>query len=111
MEEGIPPAQPWYKLNVDGATFGATHSSGVRAVIRDDVGYILAALSKNIPCPLGKLECEAKAMEEGITFAWDMGFRDVMFECDSKVVSDSINGYYESPATIGNIIDRIRHKL
>ena len=40
----------------------------------------------------GPLECEAKAME-GVTFAWDMGFRDVVFKCDSKVVSDSINRY------------------
>ena len=50
-------------------------------------------------------------MEEGVTFAWDMGFYDVVFECDSKVVSDSVNGYCELPATIDNIIDGIRHKL
>ena len=48
---------------------------------------------------------------EGVTFAWDMGFCDIVFECDSKVVSDSINRYCESLATIGNIIDGIRHKL
>ena len=58
----------------------------------------------------GPLECEAKAME-GVTFAWDTGFCDIVFECDSKVVSDSINRYCESPATIGNIIDGIRHML
>ena len=57
-------------------------------MIKDDVGYILAALSKN----MGPLECEAKSME-GVTFAWDMGFRDVVFERDSRVVSDSINKY------------------
>lgn len=65
----IPLAQPWYKLNVDGATFGATQSSRVGVVIKNDAGYVLAGLSKNIPCPLGLLECEAKAMEEGVTFA------------------------------------------
>ena len=48
---------------------------------------------------------------EGVTFAWDMGFCDIVFECDSKVVSDSINRYCESPATIDNIIDGIRYKL
>ena len=41
-------------------------------MIRDDVGYVLAALSKNIAFALGPSECEAKAME-GVTFAWDMG--------------------------------------
>ena len=48
---------------------------------------------------------------EGVTFAWDMGFHEVVFECDSKVVSDSINRYCESPTTINNIIDGIRYKL
>ena len=72
-------------------------------MIRDDVGYVLATLSKNVACALGPSECEAKAMG-GVTFAWDMGFRDVVFECDSKVVSDCINGYCDLPATIGNII-------
>ena len=61
-------------------------------MIKDDVGYILAALSKNTAYALGPLECEAKAME-GVTFAWDMGFRDVVCERDSRVVSDSINKY------------------
>ena len=87
-----------------------SQSSRVGAVVRDDVGCVLAALSKNIPCALGPSECEAKAME-GVTFAWDMGFLDVVFECDSKVVSDSINEYCELPATIGNIIDGIKHKF
>lgn len=40
-----------------------------------------------------------------------MSFHDIVFECDSKVVSDSINDYCEWPATIGNIIDGIKHKL
>jgi len=97
-----------FPLNPNGHTM--SQSSRVGAVIRDDVGCVLAALSKNIPCALGPSECEAKAME-GVTFAWDMGFRDVVFECDSKVVSDSINGYCELPATIGNIIDGIKHKF
>lgn len=44
-----PPKAPWYKLNVDGATFESSHSSGVRAVIRDFTGRVEAVLSKNIP--------------------------------------------------------------
>lgn len=64
-------------------------------MIKYDTSYAFAALSKNIPCPLGLLECEVKATGEGVTFAWDMGFSEVVFECDSKVVSDSINEYCE----------------
>ena len=51
-------------------------------VIRDHVGWVTTGLSKIVHQPLGPLEIEAKAMEEGITFAWDVGIRDVIFEGD-----------------------------
>lgn len=44
-----PPKAPLYKLNVDGATFESSHSSGVGVVIHDFAGRVEAALSKNIP--------------------------------------------------------------
>ena len=31
-------------------------------------------------------------MEEGVTFAWDVGIRDVIFEGDSKIISDALMG-------------------
>ena len=51
-------------------------------VIRDHSGRVTAALSKIVHQPLGPLEIENKAMEEGVTFAWDVGIRDVIFEGD-----------------------------
>lgn len=50
---------------------------------------------------------EAMAMEEGVTFAWDVGVRDVVFEYDSKIVFDALNGFSEPPVSIANVIDRI----
>ena len=49
-------------------------------VIKDHVGTVTVALSKIVHQPLGPLEIEAKAMEEGVTIAWDVGIRDVIFE-------------------------------
>ena len=40
------------------------------AVIRDDAGRITVALSKHLPLPLEPLEAKAKALEEGVFFAW-----------------------------------------
>ena len=77
------PKVPWYKLNVEGATFKSIRSSGVGVVIRDFAGRGKAVLSKNIPYLLGPMEIEAKALEEGVLFAWDVGVREVIFECDS----------------------------
>ena len=64
-------------------------------VIRDHVGRVTAALSKIVHQPLGPLEIEAKAMEEGVTFAWDEGIRDVIFEGDSKIVFDALMWLYQ----------------
>ena len=49
------------------------------AVIQDSEGRLEAALSKNFRCPFGPLEAEAKAMEDGVQFAWDVGIRDAIF--------------------------------
>ena len=35
-----------------------------------------------MPYPLGPLEIEAKALEEGVLFACDVGVQEVIFECD-----------------------------
>ena len=76
-------------------------------LIRDCAGCVTAALSKKLHYPLGPLEGESMAMEEGVTFAWDVCVHDVVFECDSKIVSDALNSSNEAQTTIANVIDRI----
>lgn len=44
----VPPVFPWYKVNVDAA------------IIRDHEGFVVAALSKRLPLPLGPLEAEGR---------------------------------------------------
>ena len=41
---------------------------------------------------MGSLEAEAKVLEEAVDFAWDVGTRDVHFECDSKLIVDAVFG-------------------
>ena len=74
-----PPSNSWYKINTDGAVFNQLQATGIRIVTRDHEGHILAAMSKKLWVPLGPLEVEAKAMEEGIIFASDMGLQEVIF--------------------------------
>lgn len=64
---------------------------------------MIAALSKHLPLPLGPLEAEAKAMDEAVLFAWDVGIREAIFETDSSVVSDAIAGYTTPPVSIVDI--------
>ena len=65
---------------------------------------MLAAFSKQIPLPLGPLEAKAKAMEEAIYFAKDIGLQDVIFETDSLTISGALNDTSTTLATIEDII-------
>ena len=44
-------------------------------------------------------------------FAWDVGVREVIFECDSTIVAEALKGLSGPPTAISNIIEGIRHKL
>ena len=46
----------------------------------------MGAMSKKISRPMGAIEAEAKAMEAGILFAWDLGLKDIVAEGDSLAV-------------------------
>ena len=106
-EQWTNPSPPWYKVNVDGAVFEAQQASGVGVIIRDHGGLVAAALSKKVFYPLGPLEVEAKALEEAVDFAWDVGIRGVHFECDSKMIVDAVLGVSCPQASIYNIITGI----
>ena len=41
---------------------------------------------------MGSLEAEVKVLDEAVDFAWDVGIRDVNFECDSKLIVDAMLG-------------------
>ena len=96
--------QPWLKVNVDGAVSERQRVAGVGVVIKDHLWLVRAALSMKIHAPLGSLEIEAKAMEEGMRFAWDHGFSSAIFKGDSIVVHNSLTRSINSPANICNLI-------
>ena len=103
-ERWQPPKPPWYKTNMDGAVFTQQKEAGIGVVIRDHHGAVVAALSKKLKAPLGAIEAEAKAMEEAVTFAWEMGIRDCWFESDSLTVVNCMLRDYDPPSSITNII-------
>ena len=57
---------------------------GIGVVVRDDQGHVAAAISKRINEPFGVMEVEAKAFEEGLLFAKDIGIQDFILEGDSS---------------------------
>ena len=103
ITQQVPSKPLWYKINVDDVVFSSLGASGIGVVIRDSGGRVAATLSKKYLSPFGSIEAEAKAIEDGVQFAWDVGVQDVIFECDSKIVFDAPNGTSDPPATMANI--------
>ena len=107
----VASLSPGYKVNVDSATFTNSQSSRIGVIIWDIVGQVEAAMSKRLPIPLGTLESKAKALKEGVLFAWDVVVREIVFKSDSKVIIDALEEVNEALTTICNIIEGIQQKL
>lgn len=73
-------------------------------MIWDHHGAMVAMLSKKLKALLGAFEVEAKAMKEVITFAWDMGIQECMFESDSLTVVNAMLRLTDPPSLIANNI-------
>ena len=96
-------------LSLYGAVFSQSSQAGVGVVIWDHEGRVITTLSKQVQQPLGPLEVESKAMEVGVSFAWDVGIREVILECDSKIVSNALLSLCTLPMIISNILAMVYH--
>ena len=67
-----PLTAPLFKINADVAIFPFQRVCGVGVVVRDEMGLVVGALSKRLNVPLGPLEAEAKAFEEGVLFIFSI---------------------------------------
>jgi len=100
-----PPDSERYKVNVDSAVFKHRKKAGIDVVIRDETGEVIVALSKIVNAPLGAVEIEAKAMEDRVSFARDVGIREAVFEGDSLIICKALQGDGGAPSSIQNVLD------
>ena len=106
-----PPKPGWYKVNTDGATFDDIKCFGVGVVIRNERGEIMGALSKKFMLPLGGLEAEAKAIEDGVVLAWDLRLKDIIIESDALLVTNYLGKQSVMPSSIRKVVEGILEGL
>nr|XP_023912828.1 uncharacterized protein LOC112024424 [Quercus suber] len=80
-----PPPQSVYKLNFDAALFTGLDKSGFGAVIRNDKGEVMAAMSAKGPAVQCSEEAEMLACRKAIEFAMDAGVSELVIEGDNTM--------------------------
>ncbi|XP_075649914.1 uncharacterized protein LOC142620431 [Castanea sativa] len=99
----IPPLGSTFKLNFDAAIFQDIKSSGFRAVIRNNQGEVMAALSARGPSVQDSEEAEVLACRKALEFTIDSGFSNIVIEGDNSVVMAAIPSSRLIHSRLGNL--------
>lgn len=78
----VPPSPGEFKMNIDGAVFKEVPSIGVGAVIRDENGEVLAAMSSKIPGTHEPFMVEAIAVLHALKVLKTLFIYQVVVETD-----------------------------
>ena len=81
-----PPAKEYYKVNFDVAIFRDEEKAGIRVIIRNCQGMVMASLSQKISLPQTVVELETLAATRAMEFSIELGFSKVILEGDSETV-------------------------
>ena len=86
-----PPNAGYVKTNFDGAIFEDLHATGIRVVIWDEHGEVIATLAGKIPIPDSVLTLETLAARHTVQFVQKLGLRNSIFEGDSMSSINAIS--------------------
>ncbi|KAI5335462.1 hypothetical protein L3X38_025595 [Prunus dulcis] len=105
---GMPHWMVCTKLMLMGAAKLAGLVRGVGEVIRNGNKEFTAACSRQVVGHFSAQAMELIAAKEGLQFAYDLGFRDIVLEMDAQGVVDRIKSNEECFEAEGNLVEDIK---
>ncbi|CAI0374979.1 unnamed protein product [Linum tenue] len=78
------PLEGWVKLNVDGSRRSEPPSSAIGGVLRNSDGSWIVGFSNKVG-HASVLESEIRALRDGLSLAWTLGYHKVEVASDSQV--------------------------
>ena len=105
VQSWCPPSGTMYKLNFDAAVFTDTESLGFGAVIRNNMGVVMAALLAKGPPIANNKEAEILACRRALEFAVEVGFQEVVVEGDNANVIRGLTATSPDKSMLGNIYE------
>jgi len=99
-----PSPEPTIKANYDGALFQYSGEVGVRVIIQNHLGLVLASMSKKMSLPSSVEAVEFLVAVHALQLASDCGFSFVILEGDSEIVDSLLRCEEVSFTSFGHLI-------
>jgi ribonuclease HI/exonuclease III len=105
------PPNGIFKVNWDAALLKDHSGIGIGAIIRDEFGSVIAALSRTVNARMDPVTAEATAALHAVELCRDVGVQDLILEGDSLTVVKAIASRGQINHYFGQIIEDIRMVL
>ena len=83
--------------------------TGFGAIIRNDKGEVMAAMSAGGPPVSSSEEVELLVCRKAVEFATDAGFFELVIEGDNSNVMKALSSSSVDQSLLGNVVDDVRH--
>ena len=104
-----PPPNSVFKLNFDATVFVEVKRIGYGAIIRNDKGEVMAAMSAGGPPVSSNEDQELLACRKAVEFAIDAGFSELVIKGDNSNVMKALSSSLPDRSLLGNVVDDVRH--
>ncbi|CAN1145565.1 Putative ribonuclease H protein At1g65750 [Linum perenne] len=105
-----PAPEGFVTLNTDGSVLAQTGNAAAGGIIRDWLGRPLAVFAANLgACMI--MRAELRAADIRLKIAWDLGFRNIHLQLDSKSAVKAISKQGDEPTRHGQSIKNVQDML